>query len=180
MNKNKLILLTVIGSLIVIGTGCDVVVTDNTLPPKTIVPVPTEVVASTEVITPTTISYFIPVGPISPEQGGDPEKIVYEEKTTTINPGESPMRTAVQAAVASIPAGGGPTHANVVYLKVDGSTAYVMLDIDFDGWAGMGIFLETIHPVITKNILQFSAIKSVIFGPAPGDTKEQIGSALNK
>ncbi len=135
---------------------------------------------------PNTVSYFLPQDidaylrdafPIN--TGGIPAlKVVYVTYMTTTNSGESPMRTAVQAAVAAIPAGGGPPHANVVYLKVKGTTAYVMLDIDFDGWAGSGAFTQEIHPIIVKNVLQFTAIKKVVFGPAPGDTVEQIGRSL--
>ena len=156
----------------------------NTEPTSTAV-IPTPVTGTTM-----TVNYFVPkdiTKYMSAEelysqdkQGTDPAlTVAYDKDTTTTASTEDPMRTAVQAALSILPAGGGPPHANVVYLKVDGISAYVMLDIDFNGWAGVSAVEAALHPVITKNLMQFSAIKYVVFGPAPGDTREKIQGSLN-
>ena len=159
MKKKKLILLALIISLLAIGAGC----------------------AKQNI--PTTIDYYVPkniAAYMQAEeaysqtlQGADPALTVeYVKNTTPINSAESKMLTAAQAAVVLLPAGGGPAHANIVYLKLVGTTAYVMLDIDFNGWAGVSAVKAAIKPVIEKNILQFPEVKNVVFGPAPGDTKK--------
>ena len=82
-----------------------------------------------------------------------------------------PYTTDIIKASANAAAGEIPTQAKVVvdYFKVQGDTAYVLLNIDLDGWAGVSVSIGTIHPLVEKTLLQFSQIKNVVFGFAPGD-----------
>ncbi|MFZ2803615.1 MAG: hypothetical protein WA001_00165 [Patescibacteria group bacterium] len=185
------------GALILLGAGCSsqVATTTNTNvtptnAPPVAVPTPAPTAPPVATTPPASmVTYFVPQdiptymqreAQFSQEgTGADPAaSVVYVAYTTTTNPGDDQMRAAAQAAVVSLPAGGGPPHANIVYFKVVGNTAYVMLDIDFNGWAGVSAVEAAIQPVIVKNLEQFQAITSVQFAPAPGDSRDQIQQTL--
>ena len=80
------------------------------------------------------------------------------------------VRASAEVAAEQIGTGGGPAHASVAYLKIQNGIAYVVLNIDIDGWAGVSFAIAKIHPLVEKTLLQFSQIKSVTFGFAPGDS----------
>lgn len=61
----------------------------------------------------------------------------------------------------------GPT--TIVYLKIKKGTAYVLLNIDCDGWAGVSYSQAWCHPIVEKTLLQFRNIKRVVWDKAPGD-----------
>lgn len=63
------------------------------------------------------------------------------------------------------------TVAKVAYMKIKSGTAYVLLNIDLDGWAGSSVATGRIHPLVEKTLLQFPQIKKVVFGFAKGDNK---------
>lgn len=66
----------------------------------------------------------------------------------------------------------GPTQmgqTTIVYLKIDHGTAYILLNIDRDGWAGVGFSRAYCHPIIEKTLLQFKKIKRVVWDVAPGE-----------
>ena len=81
------------------------------------------------------------------------------------------IRASAQAAAEEILPRGGPARgASIAYLKVLYGTAYVLLDIDLDGWAGSSVSIAIIHPLVEKTLLRFSTIKKVIFSYAPDDS----------
>ena len=57
--------------------------------------------------------------------------------------------------------------APIVYLKVDNGIAYVLLDIDRDGWAGVGLTRIRCGIIVEKTLLQFKNVKRVHFDEAP-------------
>jgi hypothetical protein len=66
----------------------------------------------------------------------------------------------------------GPTQmgpATIVYLKVENDTAYALLNIDTDGWAGVSFSRAYCHPIVEKTLLQFKDIKQVVWDEAPGE-----------
>jgi hypothetical protein len=79
------------------------------------------------------------------------------------------MRASAEVAAGVIPPSGGPAKARVVYFKLKNKIAYVLLDIDVDGWAGVSNSIFKIHPLIEQTLLQFSQIHKVIFEEAPGE-----------
>jgi len=105
-------------------------------------------------------------------QGGgeDPLKSMkFVKKTLDIPYTDDLIRASAQAAAEEILPNGGPAKASIAYLKVLYGTAYVLLDIDLNGWAGSSVSIAIIHPLIEKTLLQFSTIKKVIFSYAPDD-----------
>ena len=90
-------------------------------------------------------------------------------KTKRVPATRDVIRASAQAAAEELPAGGGPPHASVAYLKIRGKTAYVLLDIDRDGWAGAWAIQLLVHPLVEKTLLRFKGIRRVVFSEAPGD-----------
>lgn len=88
-----------------------------------------------------------------------------------------PIRDTAEAAAEYIQTQAG-TSSIVRYFKVMNGTAYVVLDMDINGWAGVSVAIAQVHPIIEKSLLQFSQIKSVVFGPAPGDSLDSIRASI--
>lgn len=59
--------------------------------------------------------------------------------------------------------------ATVVYFKIENGTAYTLLNIDCDGWAGVSFSWAYFHPIVEKTLLQFRQVKRVDWNEAPGD-----------
>src|SRR5581483_4395409 len=59
------------------------------------------------------------------------------------------LRASADAAVEEIgPSQMGPT--KIVYWKIENGTAFVLLNIDTDGWAGVGYARAYDHPIVEK------------------------------
>jgi len=93
----------------------------------------------------------------------------FVKKELTIPYTNDLIRASAQAAAEEIAPNGGPAKASVAYLKIANGTAYVLLDIDLDGWAGVSVSLAIIHPLVEKTLVQFPEINNVIFDYATGD-----------
>ena len=68
----------------------------------------------------------------------------------------------------------GPTQmgpATIVYWKIEDGTAFVLLNIDTDGWAGVSFTRAYCHPILEKTMLRFKNIKRVVWDEAPGEKK---------
>jgi hypothetical protein len=76
------------------------------------------------------------------------------------------IRATADAAAKEMPDQAGP---GVNYLKVEKGTAYVLLNMDRDGWAGVSFYWAASHPVVEKTLLRFRKIKRVVWDEAPGD-----------
>jgi len=77
-----------------------------------------------------------------------------------------PRATADAAAKEAGPTQMGP--ATVVYFSIKDGTAFVLLNIDRDGWAGVSFTRACCHPIVEKTLLQFKWITRVIWDEAPG------------
>ncbi len=93
----------------------------------------------------------------------------FVKQTMTIPYTADVMKASAEAAAEVISTQGGPAHASIAYLKIKDSTAYVLLNIDLDGWAGVTFSTNLIHPLVEKTLLQFPEIQKVKFGPAAGE-----------
>ncbi len=147
---------------------------------------PAPVPSTSETATPSeqALTFFAPEGPddytaamneYTSRGGENPAKtwpFVAMPVTEPIS--SDPLLATAQAAAGYLPSGGGPAHASVVYLKVQENTAYVVLDIDLDGWAGVSFSVNRIRPLIEQSLLQFPDVQQVVFEFAPGDNAEDI------
>ena len=76
------------------------------------------------------------------------------------------IRATADAAAKEMPDQAGP---GVNYLKVKKGTAYILLNMDCNGWAGVGFARAFAHPVVEKTLLQFKNLTRVVFREAPGE-----------
>ena len=90
----------------------------------------------------------------------------FNKKTVKVNIPQSVnlMEASVQAAAQEIDLG---HKVIIVYFKIKHDTAYVLSNINKDGWAGVSVALAVINPLIKKTLLQFPEINKVIFAYAP-------------
>ena len=107
--------------------------------------------------------------------GNDPLKTwQFVKKELQVPFTNDPIKASAEAAAAEIPTSGGPAGAAVTYLKIQNKTAYVVLEMDINGWAGVSVSIAKIHPLVEKTLLQFPEISKVVFGYAPGDNANNI------
>lgn len=79
------------------------------------------------------------------------------------------QKASAELAAQQFSTGGGPEKVLVKYFKVQNWTAYVVLNIDEDGRAGVSVSIAIIHPVVEKTLLRYPEIKNVVFGYVSGD-----------
>lgn len=91
----------------------------------------------------------------------------YHVQEVTVPEGSTTEAYMVELAANQIKTGGGPTYVAVSHLTVRGDTAYVVLTIDEDGWAGVSFAINKIHPLVERTLLLNPAIQKVVFGRAP-------------
>ena len=91
----------------------------------------------------------------------------FKKKTMNVPYSADIIRASAEAAAEEIPTKGGPAHATINYLKVENNIAYVLLNIDEDGWAGVSYSKALIHPLVEKTLMQFPQIKKIIWDNAP-------------
>ena len=100
--------------------------------------------------------------------GKDPSLTwTYDTADITVPEGSTTLAYAAEVAANQIKLGGGPSRATVTHFKVVGKTAYVLLNIDEDGWAGVSFVLHKIHPLVERTILLDTSITKVVFGLPP-------------
>lgn len=87
-----------------------------------------------------------------------------EQDSTTLNTED--IKSAVQAAANSSQY---KTGTSIHYFKIVGDKAYILLDMDVDGWAGVSYAIEAVHPLVEAKLLEYPEIRQVFFSPAPGD-----------
>jgi hypothetical protein len=105
--------------------------------------------------------------------GANPaNKWKFIKTTITSTTTDDIVRASAEAAARIIPSQASSLGEQIAYFKIVDPTAYVLLKMDIDGWAGVSFSIATIHPLIEKTLLQFSEIKNVKFGYAPGDKVE--------
>lgn len=78
------------------------------------------------------------------------------------------LRASAEAAAGETgPTQMGPT--TIVYLKVENKTAYALLNIDTDGWAGVSFSRAYCHIIVEKTLLRFKNIKKVVWDETPDE-----------
>src|SRR6266550_611316 len=103
--------------------------------------------------------------------GVDPSKTwPFVTKTFPASQTTDVIMASAEAAAEQIHTQASSVKPQVAYFKVVNGTAYVLLTIDIDGWAGVSFAIAKIHPLVEKTLLQFPDVKSVKFAPAPGDS----------
>lgn len=107
--------------------------------------------------------------------GVDPSKtwpFIKKTVTSSLTDDVSIIFASAEAAAEVIPSQASVLERQIAYLKIVDSTAYIVLKMDIDGWAGVSLSIAKIHPIVEKTLLQFPNIKSVKFAYAPGDDKD--------
>jgi hypothetical protein len=80
------------------------------------------------------------------------------------------LRASAEAAAREV----GPTQMGpptVAYWKIEDGTAFVLLNVDTDGWTGVSFTRAYSHGLVEKTLLQFRNIKRVVWDEAPGEHK---------
>ncbi len=95
----------------------------------------------------------------------------FVKKTISVRKSDDIIRSSAEAAALEIRSQADSNLPLVRYLKIKDGTAYVLLNFDLDGWAGVSYAIYAIHPLVEKTLLQFPEIKTVKFAYAPGDSK---------
>lgn len=155
--------------------------------PPTTTPAPTNNLPYVTANGKTTITIMVPQDEVAyvkaatdfvNDTGKDPSTLTFIKKQIVVNALTSLnaiMKAAVTAATNEVYSpGSGPDSIAVAYLKVVGSTAYVLLNIDVNGWAGVSYTIAQIHPIVEKTLALFPSITKVTFNVAPGDKIEDI------
>lgn len=107
--------------------------------------------------------------------GQDPAKTwVFVKKVVAVPYTTDLIRASAEAAAEQIATQAGSAQAAIAYLKIKDSIAYVVLHIDLDAWAGVSFSENKIRPLVEKTLQQFSQIKEVKFGFAPGDSQADL------
>ena len=91
-------------------------------------------------------------------------KLPFVRKRIVVPYSRDVIRAAADAAAKEMPDQAG---IGVNYLKVQKGTAYVLLPMDRDGWAGVSFACAASHPVVERTLLQFKSIKRVVWDEAP-------------
>lgn len=100
--------------------------------------------------------------------GENPIKsIVFIKKEMTVPYDTDVVQKTVEEAANTVyKAGGGPAKITVDYLQIKDGVAYVQLNIDTNGWAGVSVTQAIVRPIVAKNLGQFSNITKITFGQA--------------
>jgi hypothetical protein len=96
------------------------------------------------------------------------DKIIVATATTDV------IRASAQLAADQLETQGGRIASHIEYFKIVDGVAYVVLEMQRDGWAGVSVSIAKIQPLVEKTLLQFSNITSVKFHEAPGDARNVI------
>lgn len=128
----------------------------------------------TAVATPQIAHYVVPrniadyvkqVDAYTSSGGKDPSLTwTYDTADITAPEGSTTLAYAAEVAANQIKLGGGPARVEVTHFRVVGKTAYVLLNIDEDGWAGVSFALHKVHPLVERTILLDTSITKVVFG----------------
>jgi len=92
----------------------------------------------------------------------------FVEKRVVVPYSRDLLRASADAAAREV----GSTQmgpAAVLYWKIKDGTAFVLLNVDTDGWAGVSFTRAYSHGLVEKTLLQFKEIKRVVWDEAPGE-----------
>lgn len=88
-------------------------------------------------------------------------------KQTIVPEGSSSEAYAAEVAANQVGTGGGPGRIMVTHFTVVGNTAYILTNIDENGWAGVSFAQNKVRPMIEKTLLLNQSITKVVFGLPP-------------
>lgn len=101
-------------------------------------------------------------------EGSDPaDTFNFIKRRITTSGTSEPEKTCAQLAADQIKIGGGPERATIIHFKIHHDTAYIVFDIDVDGWPGSSVAIAKLRPLVEKTLLNFPGIDKVIFDYAP-------------
>jgi len=89
------------------------------------------------------------------------------KKKMAVQAGEDPIRAGAEAAAAAVSPRGGPDKASISEFHLRRDTAYVMLDIALDSWAGSSYSVAAINLLVEKTLLEHPVVNTVVFGYPP-------------
>ncbi len=102
------------------------------------------------------------------------ESIPFVKLEVPVDPTTDVVKASASASASYIKTQGGEMASKVEYFKIVDGTAYVVLGMQLNGWAGVSVSFGKIKPLVEKTLLQFPEIKTVKFEVAPGDEKEPL------
>jgi len=70
---------------------------------------------------------------------------------------------AAEAIYPPSSSAGGPRVDSVVYFRIQDSTAYILLGMNVEPWAGVSAALAIVRPVVEKTMLQYPQIRKVVW-----------------
>ncbi len=91
----------------------------------------------------------------------------FVKKEARIKNYDQRFQEAVNLVTQEIPLFGGTRYATVATFGLREKTAYIQLDIDIDGWAGVSVAIAKIHPLVERTLREFPEIDQIVFGPVP-------------
>ncbi|MCW8127114.1 hypothetical protein [Microbulbifer halophilus] len=103
--------------------------------------------------------------------GKDPFPSVRMVKRPFQRAGKQPVAAALTQRVARTILENRPQAAKLVYFRRVDNTAYVVLAMDENAWAGISATIAAVRPLITLNLKQFPDIDKVVFGRPPGSER---------
>jgi hypothetical protein len=107
--------------------------------------------------------------------GANPlESLSFVKKVVSVATTTDVIKASAGASASYIKTQGGEMASKIEYFKIVDGTAYVVLGMQLNGWAGVSISFEKIKPLVEKTLLQFPEIKNVKFETAPGDSIEDL------
>ena len=107
--------------------------------------------------------------------GSNPlESLPFVKKVVSVATTTNVVKASAGASASYIRTQGGETASKVEYFRIVDDTAYVVLGMQLNGWAGVSVSFEKIKPLVEKTLLQFPEIKNVKFETAPGDSIEDL------
>lgn len=91
----------------------------------------------------------------------------FETKTVAVPEGSTTAAYAAEVAANQIGLGGGPARAEVTHFSIVNGTAYILLNIDQDGWTGVSFAQSKVHPIVVHTLRLYPGIGNVVFGLPP-------------
>ena len=67
---------------------------------------------------------------------------------------------------------------SIEYFKILNDTAYIVLEMHIDAWAGVSVALSEVEPVVEKTLLQFPEVNKVIFAMPRGMIHHRASNSL--
>lgn len=102
------------------------------------------------------------------------ESLPFVKLEVPVAPTTDVVKASASASASYIKTQGGDMASKVEYFRIVDDTAYVVLGMQLNGWAGVSITFAKIKPLVEKTLLQFPEIKNVKFEVAPGDSMEDL------